>query len=172
MRSGRNRPEQISFGVVKQPVMSAHKPKRYQPYVPDFLSLCERNYAQLRHLLPRSGQVGDALQIQVSAADKYLLKLLELCKFTTTVRIEHYSDPHAPAAVTSWLRPQFEVRLYHDARLAEVVACQQVRQFKAVYDYPNTDMLQPDEKRQINLLLRDWFGLCRTQGLCSAMVLQ
>jgi uncharacterized protein YqiB (DUF1249 family) len=146
--------------------MSLNKPRRYQPYVPDFLSLCERNYAQLRHLLPRTGQVGDAVQIQVSAADHYLLKLQELCKFTTTIRIEQVSDP-----MLSWLRPQFEVRLYHDARLAEVVACQQVRQFRAVYDYPNTEMLLPDEKRQINLLLRDWLTLCRTQGLCSAVVI-
>lgn len=151
--------------------MSVNKPRRYQPYVPDFLSLCERNYAQLRHLLPRSGQVGDVMQIQVSAADKYLLKLQELCKFTTTIRIEHVSEPLFYGEMSGWLRPQFEVRLYHDARLAEVVACQQVRQFKAVYDYPNTDMLQPDEKRQINLLLRDWLTLCRTQGLCSAVVI-
>lgn len=151
--------------------MSLSKQRRYQPYVPDFLSLCERNYAQLRHLLPRSGQVGDAVQIQVSAADKYLLKLQELCKFTSTIRIEHISEPSFSEQVVSWLRPQFEVRLYHDARLAEVVACQQVRQFKAVYDYPNTDMLLPDEKRQINLLLRDWLSLCRAQGLCSTVVL-
>ncbi len=151
--------------------MSLSKQRRYQPYVPDFLSLCERNYAQLRHLLPRSGQVGDAVQIQVSAADKYLLKLQELCKFTSTIRIEHISEPLFSEQVVNWLRPQFEVRLYHDARLAEVVACQQVRQFKAVYDYPNTDMLLPDEKRQINLLLRDWLSLCRAQGLCSATVL-
>lgn len=151
--------------------MNLAKPRRYQPYVPDFLSLCERNYAQLRHLLPREGQVGDAVQIQVSALDKYEVRLQELCKFTSTVRIEHIQTPALTERLTGWLRPQFEVRLYHDARLAEVVACQHVRQFKAVYDYPNTDMLQPDEKRQINLLLRDWLNLCRAQGLCSAVVL-
>ena len=151
--------------------MSLSKQRRYQPYVPDFLSLCERNYAQLRHLLPRSGQVGDAVQIQVSAADKYLLKLQELCKFTSTIRIEHISEPLFSEQVVNWLRPQFEVRLYHDARLAEVVACQQVRQFKAVYDYPNTDMLLPDEKRQINLLLRDWLNLCSRRGYQNAELL-
>lgn len=151
--------------------MKLAKQRRYQPYVPDFLSLCERNYAQLRHLLPRTGQVGDMVQIQVSAADKYQIRLQELCKFTSTVRIEFFSDNVAADRIISWLRPQFEVRLYHDARLAEVVACQQVRQFQAVYDYPNTDMLQPDEKRQINLLLRDWLSLCRSQGLFSPVVL-
>ena len=92
--------------------MSMTRQRRYKPYVPDFLSLCERNYAQLRHLLPRSDQVGDAVQIQVSAADKYLLKLQELCKFTSTIRIEHISEPLGADQVVNWLRPQFDVRLY------------------------------------------------------------
>jgi len=136
----------------------------YKPYVPDFLTLCERNYAQLRFLLPGShaaatANTGDFQVIQVSEHEGYRIRLLELCKFTTTIRIEHLSQ-----TVPGWLRPQFEVRLYHDARLAEVVACQQVRRFKALYDYPNTDMMLPDEKRQINLLLRDWLTLCQRQG--------
>ena len=49
--------------------MSLSKQRRYQPYVPDFLSLCERNYAQLRHLLPRSGQVGDAALRRLRVGD-------------------------------------------------------------------------------------------------------
>lgn len=151
------------------------KKRSYKPYVPDFLTLCERNYAQLRFFLPGAVAthiggggaaqvitVGDSKVIQINAYEGYRIKLLELCKFTTTIKIEHVSD-----TALGWLRPQFEVRLYHDARLAEVVACQQVRRFKAVYDYPNLEMMQPDEKRQINLLLRDWLMLCQRQGYHS-----
>jgi uncharacterized protein YqiB (DUF1249 family) len=153
------------------------KKRSYKPYVPDFLTLCERNYAQLRFFLPGSvaighgtasanqtgqGLAGDSKVIQINEYEGYRIKLLELCKFTTTIRIEHVSDQ-----TLGWLRPQFEVRLYHDARLAEVVSCQQVRRFKAVYDYPNLEMMQPDEKRQINLLLRDWLLLCQRQGYHS-----
>jgi uncharacterized protein YqiB (DUF1249 family) len=153
------------------------KKRSYQPYVPDFLSLCERNYAQLRHLLPFSAQSlnaqkatsaeqtqsPDSQVIQINAQEGYRIRLLELCKFTTTIKIEHVSE-----TALAWLRPQFEVRLYHDARLAEVISCQQMRRFKAVYDYPNLEMMQPDEKRQINLLLRDWLMLCQRQGYYSA----
>lgn len=143
------------------------KKRSYQPYVPDFLTLCERNYAQLRFFLPGSlkgqtQQTGDSKVIRINAQEGYRIRLLELAKFTTTIKIEHLSDEAG-----SWFRPQFEVRLYHDARLAEVVACQQIRRFKAVYDYPNTEMMQPDEKRQINLLLRDWLLLCQHQGYHS-----
>lgn len=145
--------------------------RRYQPYVPDFLSLCERNYAQLRHLLPLAAfglqdsadvdnrQTQQAKLIQITAEEGYQLRVLEVSRFTSTILIEHVGTD-----TQSWLRPRFEVRLYHDARLAEVVACQQLRRFKAVYDYPNFAMLQPDEKRQINLLLRDWLVLCQQQG--------
>lgn len=151
------------------------KKRSYKPYVPDFLTLCERNYAQLRFFLPgavaphpssggatRVMRAGDSKVIQINESEGYRIKLLELCKFTTTIKIEHVSD-----TVLGWLRPQFEVRLYHDARLAEVISCQQVRRFKAVYDYPNLEMMQPDEKRQINLLLRDWLMLCQRQGYHS-----
>jgi len=143
-------------------VQILRRKKRYQPYVPDFLSLCERNYARLRHLLPDDAVVGHAVCIRVSALDLYQLKLQDSAPFTTTIRIEHIND-----AVPQLLRAQFEVRLYHDARLAEVTACHKVRRFKAVYDYPNLEMLQPDEKRQINLLLRDWLALCQRQGLAE-----
>ncbi len=151
------------------------KKRSYQPYVPDFLSLCERNYAQLRHLLPLSAHRNgssrfistppstvDSQLIQINPQEGYRIRLLELCKFTTTIKIEHVSQ-----TALGWLRPQFEVRLYHDARLAEVISCQQMRRFKAVYDYPNLEMMQPDEKRQINMLLRDWLMLCQRQGYHS-----
>lgn len=150
---------------------SLAKKSVYKPYIPDFLTLCERNYAQLRFLLPGSNtlaqaKTGDSKVIQITEHEGYRIRLLELCKFTTTIRIEHLSQ-----TVLGWLRPQFEVRLYHDARLAEVVSCQQVRRFKAVYDYPNTEMMLPDEKRQINLLLRDWLTLCQRQGYHSVETL-
>ncbi len=131
----------------------------YQPYVPDFLSLCERNYAQLMPLLPVHRELGAAVSIAVTPFETYQIRITELGKFTTTVRIEHQTEH-----TLRWLRPEFDARIYHDAQLAEVIACQKVRRFKAVYDYPNTEMLQPDEKRQINLLLRDWLTLCHRRG--------
>jgi uncharacterized protein YqiB (DUF1249 family) len=106
--------------------------KRYVPYLPDFLSLCERNYAQLRFFLPGHQRPGQRCLIHINASESYQVELLELCKYTTTVSIELISQ-----SMVGWLKPRFEVRLYHDARLAEVLACQQVRQLKAVYSYPN-----------------------------------
>jgi uncharacterized protein len=134
------------------------KRQKYVPTLPDFLALCERNYAQLNRYLAEDSTVGQSSIMQVSAQHQYRISITELARFTTTLQIELLDAKH------DYFRPNFVVRLYHDAQVAEVLACQQVSRFKARYDYPNMDMLQPDEKRQINLLLRDWLKLCAGQG--------
>ncbi|SEA00565.1 DUF1249 domain-containing protein [Alkalimonas amylolytica] len=141
------------------------KPK-YRPKLPDFLSLCERNFAQLSPLLPAEHAVGERQLIGLDDTSYFRLEVLEVCPYTTVLRI-------VPLQQSDWPVPQpaFDVRLYHDARLAEVISCHGRRGLKAVYDYPNTEMLQPDEKRQVNRLLSDWLRLCRQQGFRAEPVL-
>ena len=134
------------------------KRRKYIPQLPDFLALCERNYAQLNRYLSGDARQGQSTVIQVSARHRYCISVIEVARFTTTLQIE-LLDEHE-----HFFRPHFVVRLYHDAQVAEVLACQHISRFKARYDYPNLDMLLPDEKRQINLLLRDWLKLCAGQG--------
>ena len=134
------------------------KRNKYVPALPDFLAVCERNYAQLNRYLAADAQSGQSTDIRINARHCYRLSVTDVARFTTTLRIELLEADHA------LFRPGFVVRLYHDAAVAEVLACQHISRFKARYDYPNTDMLLPDEKRQINLLLRDWLKLCAGQG--------
>ena len=39
--------------------------------------------------------------------------------------------------------------------------------FRGVYPYPNEQMLQPDEKYQLNHFLGEWLGYCQRHGLSS-----
>ena len=135
--------------------------RKYVPKVPDFLALCERNYAQLNRFLAADATVGQYSVLHVSEQHQYRITLTDCARFTTTL---HIGLEPVSATLSHYFRPSFIVRLYHDAQVAEVIACQHVRHFKARYDYPNVDMLLPDEKRQINLLLRDWLVLCAEQG--------
>ncbi|MEH8016491.1 DUF1249 domain-containing protein [Rheinheimera muenzenbergensis] len=134
------------------------KRNKYVPVLPDFLALCERNYAQLNRYLAADPQPGQTSDVSINPQHCYRVSVTEVAPFTTTLRIELLPPNHV------LFRPGFVVRLYHDAQLAEVLSCQQISRFKARYDYPNTDMLLPDEKLQINLLLRDWLKLCACQG--------
>ena len=66
--------------------------QQYRPYVPDFLSLCERNYAQLRFFLPQPSVVNATQSIQINALEAYRITVLAEAPFTTTVRIAHMSE--------------------------------------------------------------------------------
>ena len=117
---------------------------------------------RLMRLLPGMRSGCEARRIAISQGDLLLgvlvLEVLESCPYTTTVRV---SQEHC----LSWLPvPKMEVRVYHDARMAEVVRAENARRFRGIYHYPNAQMHQPDEKNQLNLFLGEWLGHCLACG--------
>ncbi|WP_018692401.1 DUF1249 domain-containing protein [Algicola sagamiensis] len=138
--------------------------KKYVPNLPDFHSVCEHNYMRLIRLLPNDLEVGNSFTFQVSKGMSYQVEVTEIGKYTTTVDITQ-RELQWP----EYLRPHLYVRLYHDARMAEVLKSQRIGQIKPSYTYPNPNMHQPDEKYQTNMLLRDWLTMAMMRG-CSTMV--
>jgi uncharacterized protein YqiB (DUF1249 family) len=137
--------------------LSGVKP-RYQPNLNGFLALCGRNYALLLRWLPDAL----ALDAPVSVRGKHgLLKitLLENTRYTQLVEISR------PLGKTPLIAdPKVLVRIYHDAKLAEVLTGQQISLLSAVYDYPNLRMYQSDEKYQVNAFLEELLKIgCRNQ---------
>jgi uncharacterized protein YqiB (DUF1249 family) len=65
---------------------------------------------------------------------------------------------------------QGDVRLYHDANLAEVVKCQGYQQFAPRYEYPNINMHQIDEKAQMNRFLGELLAHCVSHGRIAEAV--
>lgn len=118
---------------------------------------CEANYRRLERLLrafreeDRCFAVGAHLQMRIS--------LQERSPYTSVLHIAQ--APTAPAA----LAPGLTVRVYHDARLAEVIAFAQLRRVLPRYDYPNSAMHQPDEKAQWNRFLGEWLSHCLQHGV-------
>ena len=87
-----------------------------------------------------------------------VLTVTESCPYTTTVQISQQD-------CLPWLPvPQLDVRVYHDARMAEVIGAENARRFRGIYSYPNAQMHQPDEKNQLNLFLGEWLGHCLACG--------
>ena len=129
----------------------------YQVDLSDLHAQCEANYHRLMRLFPEYEQqsecvfaAGDvSIALEVSARDRY----------TTDMRLRYQgSTPGLPK--TSY----FDLRLYHDARMAEVVQCSTSRRFEARYRYPNPLMLQRDEKFQQNRFAAELMEFCLSFG--------
>ena len=123
-------------------------------------ALCAANYARLRKLLPRlDADNEDSFIIDVAGEQGVAVRVLERGPYTTIIDIKQQT----PFAL--WAKaPHFQVRLYHDARMAEVFACQRGRHFRPRYDYPNKSMYQRDEKFQVNRFFSEWLGVCLSNG--------
>jgi len=135
---------------------------RYRVDLIELQAACEANYARLMRLLPDMREVSCARRVALSQGERLLgvltLEVLETCPYTSTVRVrQEHSLPWLPV-------PQLEVRVYHDARMAEVIGAQNARRFRSIYPYPNAAMHQPDEKSQLNLFLGEWLSHCLACG--------
>ena len=67
--------------------------------------------------------------------------------------------------------PTIQIRVYHDAKSAEVAEIQNQNRFYGVYEYPNDRMRQRDEKAQINRFLGEFLTLCLEHGASADSVL-
>ncbi|WP_375751405.1 DUF1249 family protein [Vibrio sp. HN007] len=135
--------------------------KSYHVDLAALMRVYETNYAKLNALLPAKASVGDVRSYQV-AEIAYQLEVSEITKYTTLIDVSQCDEQ------LIFPLPKMTVRLYHDARVAEVCASEQISRVKARYDYPNNRMMQKDEKFQINQFLSDWLTFCLKHGISRA----
>lgn len=137
---------------------------RYRIDLPAHMAECDANYLRLMKLFP-SVRKADSAAIGVDVNGTRMevrLDVIERGPYTTVVRLAQ--RPEIP-----WShKASLTIRLYHDARSAEVIEYQGRKHFlRAVYDYPNADMRQPDEKAQINRFLGEYLSLCLEHGVAA-----
>ncbi len=134
--------------------------KKYVPDLKAQMATCEANYVRLGKLMPDLDKVSGrhfcvlwrqhAIQVSIRVEERF--------NYTTSLRIEQRGEG------LSWLQmPDLIVRLYHDARMAEVI-CRKRRPMQGRYSYPNAQMHHPDEKQQLNHYLGEWLAHCLAHG--------
>jgi uncharacterized protein YqiB (DUF1249 family) len=97
----------------------------------------------------------------------YSVQINEVTRYTSLITFQQEgitSLSGIPNSIIDALHPRMCIRLYHDARVAEVISTQDIKQVKPRYDYPNSQMHQQDEKQQINQFLNEWLHLCLALG--------
>ena len=145
--------------VNKVEKMSARRRSRrgYQIDLSDLHAQCEANYHRLMRLFPEYERRSECV---FAAGDvSVVLEVMARDRYTTDMRLRYQgATPGLPKS------SHFDLRLYHDARMAEVVHCSTSRRFEARYRYPNPLMLQQDEKFQQNRFAAELLEFCLSFG--------
>lgn len=136
--------------------------KRYIPDLQELASLAEKNYLRFLKLFPHMA-AGDERAFMISHGSDHhaqiVMRVEEVHPYTTMLLIEQQG------LSPQWVQPpRMQVRLYHDANMAEVLSYQNEKRFAGRYQYPNPNMRMPDEKLQLNRFLADWLDHCLQYG--------
>jgi len=130
--------------------------KRYVPDIAKHGALCEANYVRLQRLLQDLSQPSYQFSWMDNHGNKVDvdINVIERFKYTTTLQL--FKQLHTVPAPLDTV--ELTVRMYSDARMAEVVTLSQGKQLAGVYRYPNDQMYQIDEKEQANHYLAEWLS--------------
>ncbi|MGL4207469.1 MAG: DUF1249 domain-containing protein [Aeromonadaceae bacterium] len=133
--------------------------RRHVPDLANFHRVCETNYMGLMKLMPSAAFEQGGYAFCAANGLEFHLRVLDESRFTTLLEVAQNNEnlPH-------YLRAYLQVRLYHDARMAEVCVSQQISRLRPSYDYPNQKMHHRDEKEQCNHFLAEWLHFCLTHG--------
>lgn len=135
---------------------------RYTVDLQHLQTVCALNYGRLRRLLPDlSAQDFYRFHWEQPGLQPALLEIevLERSAYTDTLLLSQTTTrlPWCP-------RLDMEVRIYHDAELAEVLRFQAARRIAARNRYPNPLMQSRDEKTQVNEFLSECLEHCLREG--------
>lgn len=122
--------------------------------------LYEANYRKLVSMLP---DISLFNHVCLSSEDHLVnlsIDVLERTPYTVLLSLTSSLSSASEYAPST----EFQVRMYHDARVAEVTMVQGVRNISAHYDYPNENMRHPDEKKQGNRLLAEMLNFCHVNN--------
>ncbi len=127
----------------------------------------EENYQALTRLLPDM-EADIAILSSSSDLPDLHMKVVERGKYTLTITFLHALDD-------SEIVPDMylKIKVYHDAKVAEVLTYQNKTGFARIYSYPNKKIRYPIEKRRVNQFFSEWLSCCVSRDYrfaCSAAV--
>lgn len=141
--------------------------RRYVPDLKKMAAACEGNYIRLNKLMP-DFELGYEKSFFISSDTpsespeyeaRIHLKVIESFPYTSTIEVVQ------KGICPDWIQPPcMIVRVYHDARSAEVTSYQNQKRIHGKYQYPNPQMRMPDEKAQLNQFLAEWLTHCLKYG--------
>ena len=124
------------------------------------MELYECNYIRLRNLVPDLDEMPDRVCSRIDGVLDLHLRITERCKFTTTLNLTYiFHDEEG-----SFPAPDMQVRMYHDAQVAEVISCGRRRGKRHASYNRLFNRYTLVEKWRMNRFLQKWLGYCLMQG--------
>jgi uncharacterized protein YqiB (DUF1249 family) len=124
------------------------------------MSLYESNYIRLGWLLPEPCSI-DAALVSAPPDDLPLhMLLVERSRYTTTVRLTYYFDECGERVAD----PDLLVRIYHDALMAEAMACTRHHRHAALKEFDTRPGAELSRRWTRNIMLNKWLEYCVDKG--------
>src|SRR6218665_3247311 len=144
------------------------RPLRYTVDLQHLQTVCALNYGRLRRLLPELEQDEYCFHWEQPGTEPATMEVsvLERSVYTDTLLLRQTVRPE-DERLPWYPRLDMEVRIYHDAELAEVLRFQEARRIPARNRYPNVAMHARDEKTQVNEFLAECLDHCLREGYAA-----
>lgn len=128
------------------------------------MDLYERNYINVRRLIPILPQAQARRVSQIPGGLDLHLHITERFRYTSELLLTYHFDQNGQVLA----EPDLRIRVYHDARLAEVLTARLRRQtaFNADSASAGPNGAELYARWRINRFLYKWLNYCLNQGHC------
>jgi uncharacterized protein YqiB (DUF1249 family) len=124
------------------------------------MTLYESNYIRLSWLVPDLTGLAQSAVSDVSGDLPLYLTRLERSRYTTTACLTYYFDDAGERIAD----PDLRIRIYHDARLVEAMACTHHHRHEALRRLDPGPGGELSRRWVRNVMLNKWLEYCSDQG--------
>jgi uncharacterized protein len=124
------------------------------------MTLYESNFIRFGWLVPDLRQISGSVRSVVTGEPALELTVVEQCRYTTTLGMSYLFDD----SVGPVRDPELEIRVYHDARLAEARATSATPAHPQLRRLSASLPRESDRRWSCNMLLNKWLEYCAGTG--------
>ncbi len=124
------------------------------------MALYESNHVRLGWLIPDLRRIGSPQQSAVAQDPTLHLDVLERTRWTTTLRLTYFFDSERGIEAD----PDLTVRIYHDAELAEAMACTRQHRHRILRAWDTRPGIELERRWARNSMLNKWLEYCAEKG--------
>ncbi len=121
------------------------------------MALYESNYLRLNWLIDELEYLRGSYRSDSPDDFSLYLSVRDVSRYTTSIHLTYWFDGEGPEPVAD---PDLDIRIYHDARLAEAMACRHNRRHKVLQGFKTDHGSELSRRWARNMMLNKWLEYC------------